>query len=223
MNFQIRITNDTYDIARDYLDGAEKFMVFHHTPQDNPDNKHYHIYLFNSPIQDAGSIRKRFERAKLPKSKYAVGTTAGKRKEKITEYLAYQYGLAPKSNPKLVEHKGFTDEQFAQWELKKDMFYDMINSSKRKSITQQFADGEITVIREIAIRPDKVWERLVADEEKYSNKSLRQIKSMICAEWINNGKPVPRGADLHRYAVSLHIRSIYKNNEVPDNAFENEF
>lgn len=217
--YQVRLAHPNYDPIRDYFSVTEKYLVFKHKPIHNQENEHFHIYLFNTRIARADTIRDKLYRAKISKVDYAVTTTAGKRKEKITDYLAYQYGMNPKSQPVLVEYKGFTEDQLSNWQMKAEMFYDILEQ-KNKKVEKDI--GPVTVIREVVSRPDKVWERLVADEDKYSNKSVKQIKSMICAEWLNMGKAIPRPSDLHRYAVSLYMRQKYKGNEVPDDAFEKE-
>lgn len=220
-NYQIRLDGLNYDTLREYMDQSQKFMVFRHSPIANPTNLHFHIYLFDSHVSRADTIREKLARAKISKSDYSVSITAGKRKEKITPSLAYQYGMAPKSLPEFIESKGFTEVEFSNWKMKADMFYDLLEQKQKK--VQQLSLGPVTVIREIIMRPDKVWERLVADEDKYSDKTVRQIKSMICAEWLNNGKAMPRPSDLHRYGVSLFMRQKYKGNEVPDDAMESFF
>lgn len=220
-NYQIRLTHTNYDAIKDYFDKSEKYMVFKHKPIGNEENEHFHIYLIRSSIARADTIREKLQRSRFSKVDYAVSTTAGRRKEKITEYLAYQYGMAPKSQPVLMESKGISETEFTNWKMKAEMFYDILEQ-KRKKVEQQ-SIGPVTVIREVIQRPDKVWERLVADEDKYSEKTIKQIKSMICAEWLNMGKAIPRPSDLHRYATSLYMRQKYKGNEVPDDAMENYF
>ena len=77
------------------------------------------------------------------------------------------------------------------------------------------------------VRPDRVWERLIDQIDKYQGKSIKQIKSTIAAQWINDGKAIPRPSDLHRYAVSIYYRNKYFNKDwdhtVPDWALEGEY
>lgn len=203
MNVQIRIRTDAKfdDILSiaDWLIAAEKGFAFRH---NKPGNIHYHIYLFNIERNPDAMRRHLFKYH--DKQDYMVGTTAGKKKEKISPMIAYQYAMNPKSNPERVWVKGFEDDEINTMETEAKAYYTPIQA--------------VQVIREdhYIVRPDRVWERLYANLEKYKGKSINQIKSSIATEWLNNGKAIPRNADLHRYAVSLFTINKYDAKDWPE-------
>jgi len=209
-NFQIRITEESYDRIKEVLGWylTDQRLVFRHAP--NADNIHHHLYLFGL-MRTAESVRKLL-RKHYDKSKFAVSVTAGKSKQKITAMLAYQYASKPKSNPVLVDHAGFTDEQLKEFEDNAKEFYTPMTAVL------------VTKEEHYIVRPDRVWERLKLNYEKYEGKTVPEIKSMLAVDWLTNGKAILRGADAHRYALSLYYLCKYKNYAViPDNALITEF
>lgn len=217
---QIRIRAPTWDDVKqyisDYIDTAPRCLVFNH---NIPDNNHYHVYLFDIDVK-ADSIRKKLSRY-LPKQNYAVSITAGKEKLPITPSKAYQYGTTDKLiDP--ISHTGFEAREIQTMMESAKTYYDMFSKPKEPV-------SAVLVTREdhYVVRPDRTWEHLVNQIDKYKDKHIKHIKAMIAAEWINNGKAIPRPSDLHRYAVSIHYRLKYWNKDweftVPDWALETEY
>lgn len=216
---QIRLTvprwEDVVQYVGDYIMAADRCFAFNH---NLPDNNHYHIYLFDIDTL-ADSIRKKLHRY-LDKTKYSVSTTCkGKEKLPITPLIAYQYG----TTKDLIDPCFFNG--YEQTDI--DTFKD---SAAAHYGTPQQSPIPVTLVTKedhYVVRPDRVWDRLVEKIDKYSNKSVKQIKSMIAAQWINEGKAVPRPSDLHRYAISIHYRLKYFNKDweyqVPDWALEGEY
>jgi len=220
-NFQVRLTVDSLEKVKELLNEywTIKYMVFRHQPVHNPENVHYHVYLFEL-YRTADAMRKRFEKRGLAKEKYAVSVTAGKSKVKITPDMAYQYAMNPKSNPVLVESRGFNDEELAQFKTQAENHYKPVEA--------------VLITREdhYVVRPDRVWERLCAelvqDPDKYDGKTIPQIKSMISVAYLRKLKAIPRPSDLHRYAVSLqqivkHDLHINEGNKIEDDALVEEY
>jgi len=209
MNIQLRIRTDG-DFAeilfiKDWVNGAFKCLAFEH---DKPGNHHYHIYLFGLE-RNPDAMRKLLGRY-LNKECYSVSTTCGGRKlMKITQQGAWQYGTE-KELKEPVFIKGFTDEEIKEMKSLAEVYYKPVEA--------------VLVTREdhYVVRPDKVWQRLHEKVDDYKDKSVKQIKSMMCAEWLRAGKAIPRTADLHRYAMSLYMLNKF-NHEVPDSAFEDYF
>jgi len=82
----------------------------------------------------------------------------------------------------------------------------------------------VTKEEHYVVRPDRVWERLKLNYEKYENKTIREIKSMLAVDWLTNGKAIMRTADAHRYAVSLYYLCKYKDAPIiPDDALLSEY
>lgn len=216
MNIQIRIRTDTpFDdiiYIKDWLDLAQKGFAFQHPKFDN---NHYHIYLFGIE-RNPDAMRKHLGKYLLDKTLYSVSTTAGKKRDKITPFGAYQYAGKPTALRRWI--KGFCDADIENMEEQAKTYYAPKEPVEATLITRH--DHYI-------VKPDRVWERLVEQGDRYVGKSVRQIKSMIAAQWINDGKAVPRPSDLHRYAISIFYRLKYfteeNNYQVPDWALENEY
>lgn len=211
MDYQIRLRTDelfsTIMVIQDWLGQAAAGFAFQH---NKPGNNHYHIYFFGIDKQ-ADSIRKTLGKY-YKKTEYSVKTTAGKSKDKIVPMLAWQYG----TEDKLLEPvwvKGFDEESTLAFKLNAQEYYASLKPMTAIQITQH--DHYI-------VRPDRVWEKLKDNQMKYKDKDIRQIKSMIAAEWINAGKAMPRPSDLHRYATSLYYLNKY-DGEVPEEAMLGEF
>lgn len=212
--FQIRIRTEQefseINYVTQWLNEAREGFAFCH---NKPGNHHYHIYLFGLK-RDAGSMRKTLYRYLKDKSKYSVSQTC--KTGPITSMLAYQYGTESTLTPP-VWFKGFTQEQLSGHKLAAAEYYESL-----KKDTQ----GVVSVTREehYIIRPDRVWERLLDNRDKYRDMTVKMIKSTISAEWLNNGKAIPRPSDLHRYAISLYMLNKY-DGIIPDDAilkYDNE-
>lgn len=177
------------------------------------ENDHHHVYLFSLPRTEQ-AIRKYIGHY-YSKEKFSVKKTCGgNARLPITVEGAYQYGTEDTlTDP--VYLKGFTQDHLDMLKLRAEAYYKPVSERKMEH------GDTIVVTREIHHeRQDKVWNRLVDNIEKYKDKHIWQIKSMISAEWLNSGKALPRQCDLHRYAVSIYWRLKYESVEVPDDALE---
>lgn len=216
MNFQIRLRVDEsfsrIGYIKDWLDATPKGFAFEH---NKPGNHHYHIYLFGLE-RNPDAMRRHIAKHVPDKERYAVGVTCGgKKKIKITPEGAYQYG-STKNGDNPIWVKGFTLEEL---------------ESYHKNSVDFYKPMEVTVITKedhYVVRPDRVWERLRDRMDEYADMTVARIKSKIAADYLNNGKAIPRTADLHRYAMSLYYLNKYRKDQagdvqIPDTALENEY
>lgn len=223
MNIQIRLRvpewSRVIELVGDYIQKADRSFSFHH---DISGNNHYHIYLFDIDVQSQ-SIRKKLGHY-LPKTNYMVSEKCKQDKQDITPRKAYQYGttkdiIAP------IHYHGYEEEDLLVFKEQAELYYELMGETKKEKIKGD--TKEIHIVEYQQFKMDKSWERLKEQEEIYKDKSVKQIKSMICAEWLNAGRAIPRPSDLHRYAISLFYRQKYMNKdhnyEVPDYALENEY
>lgn len=215
MNFQIRLRVDASfsDVIyiKDWLDAAPRGFAFEH---NKPDNHHYHVYLFGLE-RNADAMRRHLGRY-LDKQCYSVATTCGgKKRIKITPIGAYQYGT--ESILRLpIWSKGFPLEEL---------------QSYHENATAHYKPIPVTVVtreERYVIKADRVWERLHSKADAYGGLTVKAIKSKLAAEWLNNGRAVPRTADLHRYAISLYYLNKFKKDqvgdtEIPDTALMEEY
>lgn len=223
MNFQIRIRDGDYHrvmgVLDSYIDEAEKVLVFAHNPPKEVfgtivyNNQHHHIYFFNLNKTDAG-IRK-YLGSYYSKESFAVKKTAGGKKAlELTPAGAYQYATTEKLiDPEYT--KGFEDHQLEEFRLRAEFYY----RKPGEPTPKQHGDTIVVVREETVVKQDKVWIRLLDNKEKYRSKTVAQIKSSIAADWLNQGKALPRQCDLHRYALSLYYILKYEG-EVPEDALE---
>lgn len=212
MNVQVRIRVDE-DFARisyikDWLNETPRGLAFEH---NKPGNHHYHVYLFGLE-RNCDAMRRHLGKH-LPKECYAVGITAGKKKVKITPEYAYQYGTTKSlNNP--IWTKGFPLEELETYHKNAEKYYKV-----PLLVTEK--DGELPVV---LYKIDRVWEKLRNAADEYQDMTIARIKSKISADYLNNGKAIPRSADLHRYAMSLFYLNKYKNegtyDQIPDTALE---
>lgn len=215
MDYQIRLRDSNEQRVMEALEAyfTDRFMIFRHEPHG--ENIHYHVYIFGLQ-RTAETIRDHLHKLRYPKEYYAVKTTCGKKKEKITPQGAYQYAVKPKSNPKIVKTKGFSDEELAEFKEKADRYY-----HNDIPIVVSPSDANVP---EVIFRVDRVWERLKKDIKSYDKKTVREIKSSIASDWLNQGKAIPRPSDLHRYAVSLYYLNKYQHEDcVPEDALLPEY
>lgn len=216
MNFQIRLRVDEnfsrIGYIKDWLDAAPKGFAFEH---NKPGNHHYHVYLFGLE-RNPDAMRRHLAKHIPDKERYAVGVTCGgKKKIKITPEGAYQYG-STKNGDNPIWYKGWTLEELAEYHEKAKEFY------KPMEVTL------ITKEDHYVVRPDRVWERLREHVNDYGDMTVARIKSKIAVDYLNNGKAIPRSADLHRYATSLYYLNKYRREQVgdvqiPDTALEGEY
>lgn len=210
MPLQVRIRTDApfndIPFIREWLAETEAGFAFNH---NIPGNNHYHIYFFNLNRQ-ADSIRKTLNKYLGDKTRYAVSKTAGKEKLTILDWLAWQYGTTSDLfEPVWV--KGFTEAQIQEFKEGATNYYN--------AEAQREDPDNVEIIRHEHFypRPDRVWERLREKYQTYEGKTLAQIKSSLAAEWLNNGKAIPRSADLHRYSLSLFYLNKYpRNMDIPE-------
>lgn len=209
-DFNIRLTEKNTERVMEVMDFylTDKYMVWYHKPVKNPENEHHHIYLFGLHRQPK-AIREFLFRLGYPKTAYEVKTTCGGKKNmKITPEGAYQYGAKPDSQPVLVRNKGFTDEELQKFKEQADRYYN-------PPIVARPEDSQLP---EVVFKIDRVWERLKANKTDYKDMTVKAIKSKLCADWLNDGKAIPRPSDCHRYAVSLYYINKFNDSYVPDNA-----
>lgn len=226
-SFQIRIRTplsfNELTYIQHWMDGAEKGFAFEH---DLSGNHHFHLYLFGLD-RKPDPMRKYLAKYLPTKESYAVGVTAGKKKEPLNEMIAYQYGTTDKLlTPVWI--KGF-ENRHDVLRLNAEAFYEQ---QRRVRERKQQVVTEIMVIHEEKIKQDRVWQGLMSDlienPTLYDDKLVHQIKSMISASYLRKLKAVPRPSDLHRYAVSLyHIVkwNLHTNPDavIPDTALEEEY
>jgi len=215
--FQIRITRpyaEAETLMRRYLAKARIAFAFQHEPDEEVNRLHTHFYMFDLD-RDRKSIWDFLNRSGLKgNGDFSISQTAGKKKLPLSVKYAWGYGTKPELlRPEWVS--GMTEEQRESCETFAKIFH---NTIKDAEIPKELVRVEVNVEKK-----DNVWEKLKENLPKYKNKRLCQIKSMICAEWLNNGKAMPRGADLHRYALSLYVLAKYEDEEVPEWALESEF
>lgn len=200
-NLQIRITHDDWSYVKslidDYITISTKALTFYHTKAER---NHYHIYLFDIATQPQ-SVRKKLKNYFKGNSAFSVSTTCGKQKNKITEQGAYIYGTTIDLIPPHFT-KGFSEQQLFTLEAIALEFYKKLKAKEETAL-------EITVLKthEVLIRSDHTWERLLGlitmDKEKFKNYTIKKFKQWIIADYLNRAKPIPRMADLNRYAYSL--------------------
>lgn len=226
MNFQIRIRTvdafDSMEYIKHWLEAARAGFAFEH---DLPDNHHYHIYLFGLD-RKPDPMRKYLGKYLPTKECYSVGVTAGKKKEPVIDWLAYQYG----TTDKLLEPVWLKDpdSKIENWKLQAESFYKQ--QSERRERRNKVVT-EVLVINEEKVKPDRVWEgliqNLIENPDIYDGKQIHQIKSMISVDYLKRLKAVPRPSDLHRYAISLYYIVKHdlhvKDGDIPLDAMEDEY
>lgn len=211
MHIQLRITDDvSWAELSKYLEvwtnkAASGFAFYH----DLSGNSHYHVYLFDIEIREQ-SVRERLAK-RYGDRKFSVRTTCGgAKKHPITPILAYQYGTTKDLlDPVWVK---CNEMDLQDYKSKAQKYYYFSTPSPATLITRE---------EKVIIKTDKVWEKLLDNKDKYRDKTIKQIKSTICADYLNNGKAIPRGCDLQRYAVSLFMLCKYEADIVPDFALDN--
>lgn len=213
MNIQIRLRVDE-DFSRigyiqNWLNETPRGFAFEH---NKPGNHHYHIYLFGLE-RNPDAMRKRLAKHIPDKERYAIGETCGgKKKLKITPEGAYQYGSTKNFNSP-IWFKGFSLTELEEYHKSAEEFYKPVEAT--------------LIVKEehYVVRPDRVWERLHAKADDYSDMTIARIKSKLSVEYLNSGRAIPRPSDLHRYAMSLFYLNKYKKEqvgdvEIPDTALE---
>lgn len=227
MNFQIRIRTDAafndLEYINHWLDAAREGFAFEH---NKPGNHHYHIYLFGLD-RKPDPMRKYLFKYLPNKECYSVGITAGKKKEKIIDWLAYQYGTT-----KLIIDpcwtKGYEAAKLNEFRDSAIAFYEQETARQER---RNAVVTEILVINNEKVKPDRVWEglvtKLIEKPDMYDGKTIPQIKSMISVDYLRRLKAVPRPSDLHRYAISLWYIVKYdahvKDSDIPLDAMEGEY
>lgn len=227
MNFQIRIRTDAafndLEYINHWLDATGKGFAFQHSL---PGNNHYHIYLFGLD-RKPDPMRKYLAKYLPSKECYAVGITAGKKKEPVLDWIAYQYGTT-KELLKPVWTKGYPDEKLKEFEEGAQYFYEQ---EQKRMERRNAVVTEVLVINNEKVKPDRVWEglitKLIEQPDMYDGKTIPQIKSMISVDYLRRLKAVPRPSDLHRYAISLWYIIKYdlhvKDSDIPLDAMEDEY
>lgn len=228
MDFQIRLRTELafndIEYIKHWLDASTAGFAFEH---DKPNNHHYHIYLFGLE-RKPDPMRKMLAKYLPDKTCYAVGTTAGRKKEPLNPLIAYQYGTE-KQLKDPVWTKGFDAEKLERFRFGAEAFYKQMEERqerKKQVIT------EIMVVHEEKVKPDRVWQKLmnelIENPEMYDKNTIPQIKSKIAVGYLRQLKAVPRPSDLHRYAVSLYHIAKHGLHEseratIDDDALEAEY
>lgn len=209
MNIQLRVRTDEdfpdIHYIKDWLAAVPRGFAFKH---NKPGNHHYHVYLFGLE-RNTDAMRRHIGKY-LAKECYSVSTTAGgKKRLPITVEGAYQYGTESTLDDP-VWSKGFSLDELKTYHGMAEKYYKPIPIIARPE------DGNV---KEVVLKVDRVWERLRDHREEYEGKTIKAIKSKLCAEWLNDGKAIPRPSDLHRYALSLFMLNKYKDEVITDTAF----
>jgi len=215
LDTQVRLTEeDTQRVIQffaAYIHLATRVLIFKH---NKPGNIHHHCYFFNLDRTDA-AIRKYIGHHYKRECFSVSHTCKGKKREPLTERGAYQYGTE-KTLDDPVYQKGFAQHDIEVFKLAAEAYYKQFEP-------KELQNGDtIIVTKEIyTARQDKVWEKLKEQQDRYMNKSIIQIKSMISAQYLNEGKALPRQCDLHRYSLSLFYRCKFVEvEEIPEDALE---
>lgn len=204
---QVRITlcfTTVLELLRDYIEQSARVLIFLHEKGDHNkkgskiERTHCHVYLFDLPHQRPDdAVREHIGKySGLPKSDYSCKTTCGKMKKGITPEGAYVYGTTKfLKDPSLV--KGFEDHHV---QLYKEL-------AEKHYAPKEEQDSPLVVIQQV--RPDLVWQRFFEKmvreppDSEMKNWGQSDFKKWIMADYLNRFKPIPRTADLNRYAFSL--------------------
>lgn len=199
-NIQLRVTLPWEQVVDalndgDYLTRCDAYMVFEHPKDEKVSRTHTHVYMFNhisSRIDD--NLRDFFQKRGLPKSDYMASRKC--KKGQIDPMKAYQYGTTCNLFD-IKTFNGFTEEQLKSFQKSAEEYYDAL---KKQSVDR------ITIIEKVEQKPDLVWNRFfekMLRSPEVREYSLDQFKRWIMADYLNRCKPIPRTADLNRYAFSL--------------------
>jgi len=122
---------------------------------------------------------------------------------KITPEGAYQYGSTKDANTP-IWFKGFTPTELEDF---------------HKNAVEHYKPIEATLItrhEHYVVKPDHVWERFYAkmlENPETVTYTQGDFRKWIMADYLTRAKPVPRAADLNRYAFSLYL---LRNKRDPD-------
>lgn len=204
---QIRISlpvDDAVKLIDDYVGRCDKVLAFEHEADEDVSRTHSHFYLFALPLKRPDDALRDHLRKFLSKTEYMVGLTAGKAKRELTPEKAYQYATTSSLIAPRVS-KGFTEEVLKEFAASAANFY-----APRKE--------RVLIIHETEQKPDNVWtyfyEKMLRSDPDIQTWTQDKFKKWIMADYLNRCKPVPRSADLHRYAFSLWM--LRKNNDKND-------
>lgn len=78
------------------------------------------------------------------------------------------------------------------------------------------AVSDNVIVEEKEKKKDDSWNRIrcaFLDIDDRASYSISAIRKFICALWLRKGQPIPRGADLDRWAKSLWILTRFEGRE----------
>lgn len=205
---QIRISlpvDDAVKLIDDYIVRCDKVLAFEHEADEDVSRTHSHFYLFALPLRRPDDAVRDHLRKHLGKTEYMVGLTAGKAKRELTPEKAYQYGTTSSLLvPRIT--KGFDTEEIKDFAADAAKFY-----APRHE--------RVLIIHETEQKPDNVWtyfyEKMLRSDPDIQTWDVPKFKKWIMADYLNRCKPIPRSADLTRYAFSLWM--LRKHNDKKDN------
>lgn len=194
---QIRITlmfAAALELIKDYVDRCTQVLCFEHEADEDVSRTHCHFYLFDLSLsRPDDALRDHLRKMGMPKSDFMVGLSAGKQKRSITPEGAYIYGTKNTAiEPTLT--KGFSDEELYGFKEVAAHYY------KPKH-------EKVVILHVSEQKPDNVWsyyiEKMLRGDPLMKTWDITMFKRWICADYLNRLRPVPRTADLNRYAFSL--------------------
>lgn len=195
---QVRITlphTEAVELMREYLSRSERVLAFEHEADEEVSRTHTHIYLFDLPLKRPDDDIRDHLRKYLNKSDFAAGLSAGKQKRQLTPEGAYIYATKKElKDPTLTQ--GFPDEEVKSFREAAVRFY---TPQERKNV----------ILHVVEQKPDHVWERfyekLLRGDPEMKGWNQLMFKKWIMLDYLNRARPVPRAADLNRYAYSLYM------------------
>lgn len=193
---QVRITlpsTEAVELMRDYVSRSERVLAFEHDADEDVSRTHTHLYLFDLALKRPDDDIRDHLRKYLKKTDFMVGLSAGKKSRQITPEGAYIYATTKDAkDPTLTQ--GFPDEEVKSYREAAVRFY---TPQERKNV----------ILHVVEQKPDHVWERfyekLLRGDPEMKNWSVQMFRKWIMLDYLNRARPVPRAADLNRYAYSL--------------------
>lgn len=192
---QIRITlmyAAALELIKDYVDRCLCAMAFEHQADEDVSRTHCHFYLFDLNLSRPDDAIRDHLRKYLPKTDFMVGLSAGKKHRQITPEGAFIYGTKQ------------TGIEPSLWKgLSMPLQYYKDEAAKFYAPKEQKA----VILHVTEQKPDNVWdhyyEKMLRGDPVMKSWDIPMFKRWICADYLNRCRPIPRTADLNRYAFSL--------------------
>lgn len=193
---QVRVSlpyDEAMALLSDYLDRSRQALAFQHDADDEVSRTHTHIYLFGLPLSRPDDAVRDHLRKHLAKTEYMASISAKKGTRELTPEKAWQYATTSSLlEPKFT--KGFAEDELKDFAAAAAKFYE-----PRKE--------RVLIIHETEQKPDNVWsyfyEKLLRADPEIQDWTQAKFKKWIMADYLNRCRPIPRVADLNRYAFSL--------------------